>query len=142
VRAIGGMHACCYCCCCLAPPVAPITDATPPSLRRLHHMYCMYRLTVLYVLPVPQMVTKYKLGYDPVEVDPEDMVRRYRWLYCRAGPLAALPDCIAGVHARCPAAVSAAVPTQPPCAAPRCTACTAAAPGGREAPGHGFVLRL
>lgn len=22
----------------------------------------------------PQMVTKYKLGYDPVEVDPEDMV--------------------------------------------------------------------
>ena len=22
------------------------------------------------------MVTKYKLGYDPVEVDPEDMVRR------------------------------------------------------------------
>lgn len=22
-----------------------------------------------------QMVTKYKLGYDPVEVDPEDMVR-------------------------------------------------------------------
>ena len=27
------------------------------------------------VLPPPlQMVTKYKLGYDPVEVDPEDMV--------------------------------------------------------------------
>lgn len=25
--------------------------------------------------PLPQMVTKYKLGYDPVEVDPEDMVR-------------------------------------------------------------------
>lgn len=24
---------------------------------------------------LPQMVTKYKLGYDPVEVDPEDMVR-------------------------------------------------------------------
>lgn len=25
--------------------------------------------------PPGQMVTKYKLGYDPVEVDPEDMVR-------------------------------------------------------------------
>lgn len=23
------------------------------------------------------MVTKYKLGYDPVEVDPEDMVRLF-----------------------------------------------------------------
>lgn len=31
------------------------------------------RCTALYCPPL-QMVTKYKLGYDPVEVDPEDMV--------------------------------------------------------------------
>ena len=36
------------------------------------------------------MVTKYKLGYDPVEVDPEDMVRSPYCLYC----------CTAGLHCR------------------------------------------
>ena len=28
--------------------------------------------------PPPQAVTRYKLGYDPVEIDPEDMVREAR----------------------------------------------------------------
>ena len=77
------------CSCCFCAFHARIKDA-PRSLR---HMYGMYCLTVPHVLPASQMVTKYKLGYDPVEVDPEDMVRRYCWLYCRAEML----DCTAGL---------------------------------------------
>ena len=49
-----------------------------PSLPLQTHLQPLFstptRCSLLKPRP-PQMVTKYKLGYDPVEVDPEDMVR-------------------------------------------------------------------